>query len=340
MSERALAYSEEPLEHRMLVVFEAAGLASDFASYLVRSLLSEGRVRYETVERDGGQLRPRLIERDGPTGLIVTTTSANLHAENETRLLSITVSDSREQTARVLHALARDGPGEQPAVEDLHLLQDWLTAKPPHDVAVPFASTLADLVPPVAVRLRRDFGLVLSLIRAHALLHRLTRERDGRGRVVAIVDDYDTVRDLVVDLVTEGVGATVSATLRATVEAARQRLAVADRAHVDHPEVRVVELARDLKIDTSSTLRRVQVAIKHGFLINEETRRGRPARLVLGDPLPDDVEVLPTSEELQARGGCRAAGASGGIERQRENAQKTVALAGLRVLQVGAEEVF
>ena len=33
------------------MVFEAAGLTSEFGSYLMRSLLSEGRLRYETVER-------------------------------------------------------------------------------------------------------------------------------------------------------------------------------------------------------------------------------------------------------------------------------------------------
>src|SRR5262249_10555739 len=70
MSERALAYGTEPLSHRFLVLFEAAGLESDFASYLVRSLLSEGCVRYETVEKDkDGELKARLIEREGPTGL-------------------------------------------------------------------------------------------------------------------------------------------------------------------------------------------------------------------------------------------------------------------------------
>src|SRR5206468_1584097 len=51
MSERALAYSEEPLAHRMMVLYEAAGLHGEFASYLIRSLLSEGRLRYETVEK-------------------------------------------------------------------------------------------------------------------------------------------------------------------------------------------------------------------------------------------------------------------------------------------------
>lgn len=63
MSERALAYSEEPLSNKFLVIYEAAGLHSDFASYLLRSLLSEGLLRYETVERTSSGMRPRLIER-------------------------------------------------------------------------------------------------------------------------------------------------------------------------------------------------------------------------------------------------------------------------------------
>ena len=86
MSERALAYSEEPVKHRMLVIYEAAGTQGDFATYLMRSLLSEGHVRYETVEKTKDGLKARLIEREGPTGLIVTTTAVNLHPENETRM--------------------------------------------------------------------------------------------------------------------------------------------------------------------------------------------------------------------------------------------------------------
>jgi hypothetical protein len=57
MSEKALAYSEEPIEHRFLVFFEAQGMASDFATYLIRSLLSEGRLRYEFVEKTAEGLR-------------------------------------------------------------------------------------------------------------------------------------------------------------------------------------------------------------------------------------------------------------------------------------------
>ena len=81
MSERALAYSEEPLAHRMLVLYEAAGMSGDFANYLVRSLLSEGRIRYETVEKTKDGLGARLIEREGPTGLVTTTMAVSLPRE-------------------------------------------------------------------------------------------------------------------------------------------------------------------------------------------------------------------------------------------------------------------
>ena len=38
-----------------------------------------------------------------------------------------------------------------------------------------------------------------------------------------------------------------------------------------------------------------------GFLRNLEDRKGRPARLVIGDPLPDEVELLPQPQRLH---GC------------------------------------
>ena len=80
--------------HRIIVLYEAAGLTGDFGTYLVRSLLSEGRICYETVEKTKDGLKARRIEREGPTGLITTTTAVGLHPENETRLLSVNVTDT------------------------------------------------------------------------------------------------------------------------------------------------------------------------------------------------------------------------------------------------------
>jgi len=188
MSERALAYSDEPLRHRTLVIYEAAGMESEFASYLIRSLLSEGRLRYETVEKTPKGLVSKLIEREGPTGLITTTTALRLHPENETRLLSLGVTDTREQTRAVFQALADDGRAEVD-VSRWQALQTWLAAGSAQ-VVVPYAQELAALVPPVAVRLRRDFRTVLTLIRAHALLHQASRRKDDLGRIIATTEDY------------------------------------------------------------------------------------------------------------------------------------------------------
>jgi hypothetical protein len=209
MSEKALAYSDENFCHRFIVIYEAAGMASDFGSYLIRSLLSEGGIRYELVEKTKDGMRPRLIEKDGPTGLIVTTTATRLHPENETRLLSLNVRDTSEQTAAVMHGLARGQDiGTAVNYARWQALQKSLEAGE-RRVAVPFATRLADLIPPVAVRLWRDFRLLLTLIHAHALLHRERRARDDQGRILATLDDYAAVRELVADLFAEGVDATV-----------------------------------------------------------------------------------------------------------------------------------
>jgi hypothetical protein len=296
MSDRALAYSTEPLKHRFLVIYEAAGMSSDFATYLIRSLLSEGRLRYETVEKTRDGLQPKLIEREGPTGLIVTTTSLRLHPENETRMLSITVSDTREQTMAVFLALA-NGSTQPSDLSQWHALQSWLAASM-CNVAIPYAFALAEMVPPVAVRLRRDFKTILTLIRAHALLHQASRRKDADGRVVAEIADYAAVRELVADLVAEGTEVSVKAELRETVKA------VADLLADGRDDVKQADIKKALKLDKSAVSRRVAACLEVGLLRNLEDRKGRPARLVLGEPLPVEVELLPKPEGLH---GCAVA---------------------------------
>jgi hypothetical protein len=305
MSERTLAYSEEPIKHRFLVIYEAAGLSGEFATYLMRSLLSEGRVRYETVEKTSEGMKPRLIERDGPTGLIVTTTAVKLHPENETRLLSLTVTDTQEQTRAVMAALADEASETGPNLEPWHALQVWLESAE-HRVFIPFAKKLADLIPPVAVRLRRDFGALLNLIRAHALLHQASRDRDAEGRIIAtIAEDYAAVRELVVDLVGEGVETTVPATVRETVDAVKRL-----RENSTGEPVTVAELARKLELDRSTVSRRARSAKDRGYLRDLEDNPRKPSRLVLGDDLPDDVQILPSLDDVRASVKERALGSA------------------------------
>jgi hypothetical protein len=289
-SEMALIYDDEPLAHRVLVVYEASGLASDKFSYIIRSLLSEGKLRYPTVIKKSGELKTVVIERPGPTSLLTTTTALRLHAENETRLLSLSSDESAEQTAGVLRMLAEEDR-EEVDLSPWHALQRWLELGD-NKVTIPFAPRLADLVPTVAVRLRRDFGQVLALVRSHALLHQASRDRDHQGRIVATVEDYAVVRELLADLVAEGVGKTVKPEVREIVGEVRE-LVGGEVKHVTNSD-----LAKATGLDKSTVSRRVRQALDHGYLVNQEQTRGRAHRLVPGDPLPDDVTVLPLPEAL------------------------------------------
>src|SRR5262249_32546319 len=152
---------------------------------------------------------------------IITTTATKLHPENETRLLSLAVRDTPQQTTAILQALAR-GSEVACAVDYARWkgFQSWLQTGE-RRVQVPFARRLADMIPPVAVRMRRDFGLLLVLIRAHALLHRELRQRDHQGCIFATIDDYAAVHALVADLFAEGVDATVKRETREVVAAVR-----------------------------------------------------------------------------------------------------------------------
>ena len=290
MSEKALIYSEESFKHRFIILYEAAGMSSDTMSYLIRTLLSEGRIDYELVDKTASDgLLPKHIVKEGPIGLITTTTQARLHPENETRLLSLSVVDTKEQTKAVMKSLAADRADLVDYVP-WHLLQMRL-AEGERRVEVPFAGQLADLIPPVAVRLRRDFKLLLTLVRAHALLHRETRGRDAQGRIIATVTDYGVVKSLVLKLFSEGVGATVSDTIRETVEAVEGV----------GKEVSITTLAKLLNLDKSAVTHRVRKALERGFLVNREEKKGLPAKIEVLDPLPEAQEILPDPARLE---GC------------------------------------
>jgi hypothetical protein len=139
---------------------------------------------------------------------------------------------------------------------------------------------------------------VLTLIGAHALLHQASRRKDCDGRLIAEIADYAAVRELVADLVAEGAEVTIKPEVRETVAAVATLLADG------REEVRQDDIKNVLHLDKSVVSRRVAAAMDAGLLRNREDRKGRPARLVLGDPLPEEIEILPRPERLH---GCTGA---------------------------------
>jgi hypothetical protein len=304
MSEKTLVYSAESFEHRMLYIVEADGVAAEgLGAYFLRTLISENRLVYETVEKDRDRLVTRTIEKPGPTGVILTTTRLRLHAENETRMLALTVSDDPDLTRQIMKAIAKQDEEEddKQLPEAWHALQTWLEHGAERRVVDEhgFLLTLAELVPVVAVRLRRDFSLVRSLVFAHAILHQARRDRDERGRVVATLEDYAVVRGLIAAIVSEGIGATVPDDVRETVDAVKSAMEKAHNPEGD-PMVRRVQVQVELPgLDDRALRRRLAKAVDGGFIVNKNPGRGKTAMYAIGDPVPDDVDVLPDVDALR-----------------------------------------
>jgi hypothetical protein len=108
LSEKSLLYYEFDFPHKILSMGEAAGIEEkNMQDYLLRELISEGKLRYPVVMKvDGKGMVTQTVVKNGPVAFMVTTTKAALHPENETRMLSVEVDDSEEQTRRVLDKVA------------------------------------------------------------------------------------------------------------------------------------------------------------------------------------------------------------------------------------------
>ncbi len=91
----------------------------------------------------------------------------------------------------------------------------------------------------------------------------------------------------------EGVGASVSKTVRETVEAVRA---------LGKSGVSLGDISKQLGLDNTTVSRRVKDA--GGYLRNMETRSGMAACIVIGDPLPDELEMSRISAARQS--GCEA----------------------------------
>jgi hypothetical protein len=287
---KALAYADDlELKHRTLYLREANGAGKGEGAAMLRQLLSEGRLDHQTVIDGKGE----LLKIEGPLNVVMTTIEHELDPELETRCLSVTLDESPEQTRAVMLAQARLAEYAQDRRLDMapwHALQEKLAAGGPYRVEVPFASDLAMVIPPFAVRVRRDFKALLGLVRAHALLHQASRERKD-GRIVATLEDYAAVRELVDDLVSEGMEVTVKPEMRQTVEA----VARLDR---DGRGVQHKAITTELKLDRSTVTRRLQPAVAKGYLVKQEGFNGVEYYRV-GDPLPDGSSALPSVARLR-----------------------------------------
>jgi hypothetical protein len=296
MSPKALIHGADDLRHKTIVLGECDSLPLEgSAASLVRSIIEDARTVFDVVEKDAETNRnaTRRVSKEGPTGLL-TSGIRELEVQTSTRALIVHLSDSPQQTRAILRAEAALASGQAVALDPEVVgrfvdFQRWLAAQPDRLVVIPFASILAENVPVGEVRMRRDFKQLLSIIKTVALLNQPRRSRDAAGYIIAELTDYSWARELLFasfrSIVTGGITDAVRETCLAVPE---------------EGEVSEADLVKRLGLAKSTIHYRVGRAIKGGWLINLEQRRGYAHRLVRGAPLPEDQSPLPTVETLEA----------------------------------------
>jgi len=298
MSSQSLVYMGEngQLKNKLLVVYELGGFGQEGSEGLeqAKQLLSEGRISRQTVDRDDHNRNTgRAIVTEGPTAMWTTTTRVKTDYELSTRVFELTPDDGQQQTGRINEkAFDYDGDEAETDFADCHALFTWLLGQD-NRVYFPHGNALGKMIPSSAVTMRRESPRIRMLIDAHATLHQASRERDERGRIVATLEDYAAVRDLVEPFVGAASEQGVKPQVRETVQAALNLL---DSEDFDEAGVTTKDLQRVLKIDNSATYRRVQAA--YPYLVPLDEKRGRAKQYCKGDDLPAINNVLPSPDEL------------------------------------------
>jgi hypothetical protein len=183
------------LKHRWLQIIELAG--TEEAEYSIRVMESEGDLRLAISVRDPETNEWFMEERvvEGPVAMTTTTTKPKVTIDNETRVLSMFLDESTQQTKRTFKvATAKYKPDScPPDPEAIAIAQNAQRLLENVRVIIPYADILAESFPATLIRARRDFPRFLALIEVSAFIHqyqRLVFEKNGVKHIVATLADY------------------------------------------------------------------------------------------------------------------------------------------------------
>lgn len=298
-SPRVMVYDPVSYKHKVVVYREAdsipgvaRGDEDNPAASMIRTLLQDGEAHYKVPikDKETGAWTIQEVVKEGPSVLITTTVDRTKGEQLDSRLFALDIPDDPRQQRAALAAQAdAEEHGTYPEPSPMLIaFQQFLQLSAPVPVVVPYVRALNDLLGKsrIDARLLRDAARMLSLIKAASIVHQMKRDRDADSRVIASYEDYQVVADLLADQY-ENTVTGASAKVREVVQAVGQ-----------FQTLSVSRLAQVLGISQPAATKRVKAAEKGGWVVNTEDRKGHPARLVVGDPLPHRCG-LPSVEQLK-----------------------------------------
>jgi len=202
LTANALFYCAQDLEHRILHVAEKVG--TEEADYSLRSLISERilTVWVPTKNPGTGEIETQEVTVRGPVAYIETTALPEINVENDTRLFSIYIDESEQQTKRI-HEIQRKEKTLNGLIEEID--RDAIRRKHqnaqrllhPIKIVIPYANEI--IFPTYSVRTRRDHEKFLYLIMAIGLLRQHqkgVKYKDGIAYIEADLRDYKWAYEL------------------------------------------------------------------------------------------------------------------------------------------------
>lgn len=179
-SEKGLLNAQEAYKP-ILFLSEYKGV-SETTNQILKLGASDGGFKYLTnVKDDKGNVEGATIELKA-RAYVTTTTRVALDPELETRHLELTVDCTEPQTISILDLTAKQEWNElnralgKSSFDKQQAVVTFVPANIPEAlVIVPFADGIKSLLPTKELRVRRDFGKLLTVIRNSAVFHYLQR---------------------------------------------------------------------------------------------------------------------------------------------------------------------
>ncbi len=292
---------EDHFKNKIIVIFEKHG--GERSDYAIRTLQSEGKLKIQVTVKnpETGQFEAQTIEKEGPTGFVTTTTASFIHAENDTRNISMFPDQSSEQTSRVYESVDSRYLGTK-SISD-NELKPWRHAQlvleqiPVH---IPYVRSFRKYFPQNIIRTRRDYGHFLAIVETVAFLHQKQREiieLNGQKYIRAIIADAYIAKIIVEESLSKSIYELPEKTVE-VIEIARELIAESD----DKDETfTITQLSKRLGWDRDTVAKWMKPASKKGYLtVVEESRGSKGAEYKVEDKeLPSD-SFLPSINDLAA----------------------------------------
>lgn len=293
---------DDYLKHRIIVIFENHG--SERADYPIRTLQSEGKLKILVPFKnpDTGQFETQTIEKEGPTGVITTTTASMIHGENDTRTISMFPDQTTEQTVRVYESVdARYLAIRRPKEDDLKPWQHAQLCLESLPVIIPFVRSFRKYFPKNILRTRRDYEHFLTVIETSAVWHQLQRERveiEGQTYIRATLADAHIAKVIVEEALSRSIHELPKKSIE-VIEAARQ---LVKGLSGEAAKFTVTKLFKSLKWGDRDTVAKwLRPATQKGYITQVAESKGpKGAEYVVEDKDLPGASFLPSVLDLLA----------------------------------------